>query len=182
MKMMIQKSSSKRKLKNPMGFTLVEALVTMIIFLMVIGGLYSTLLVGESSWQNNSTKIELQQEMRKAMEWMRYELQQAGNASITTVPADGTWYTSISFKIPSGVTGGALVWGSNAIVFSKSGTRLIRTSAATTKTLANNLYSVQFRRQAASSNLLEVALVGRKTPIKGEEIEYPLDFDVKLRN
>ena len=60
---------------NKQGFSLVETMVTVFIFVILAGGLYATLQVGDSSWQTNQTKVELQQELRKAIDWMKDEFE-----------------------------------------------------------------------------------------------------------
>jgi prepilin-type N-terminal cleavage/methylation domain-containing protein len=170
------------KLISRQGFSLMETMVTMLIFSFVAGALYAAAAIGEVSWQANKVRVEVSQELRKAMGWMEYELQQAGDSSIVDVPADGAWYTTMTFKIPDGVENGDIHWGENTIQFILSGTDLHRIEAGTDKTLAQNIVSLQFRRQAASANILEVALQSQKNTVKGETLTADLNFEVQLRN
>ena len=167
------------------GFTLVESIVTVFIFAMILSGVYATLAVGDDSWQTNKTKIELQQEARKAMEYMINDLRQAGDASITNVPANNTWYSTITFKIPSGVSSGSITWNNNSIVLAKGGTgnsQLIRTYAGNPKILAQNLQSIQFRRQSTSPDILEVSIQEQGVTAKNRTLTYTLNFSLQLRN
>ena len=167
-----------------------ETLVVMLIFSMVAGSLYATVAVGETSWQVNKTKIEVYQELRKAMDWMKYELQQAGDSSIVDVPADGVTCpcTVITFKIPdpvSPIVAGDINWSANTIQFALGGadeTDLQRTEAGVTRTLATNIQSLTFTRQVASSNILEVSVQAQKDTVKGIPLTSQLDFEVQLRN
>ena len=116
---------------------------------------------------------------------MKYDLYQAGPSSIANVPADGNWYTTITFKIPTGVTNGSIAWDNNFIQFSRGGTNSIelrRTYAGVTKLLASNMSSLQFRRQVASPDVLEVSMAAQKQTVKQKTINYQLDFQVELRN
>ncbi len=159
-----------------------EIMVTILVFSILMTGLYTALRAGDESWETNKTRMELQQDLRKAMEWMKYELTEAGDTSITNVLANGNWFTSIVFKIPTGVSNGAIAWDANTITFQISANQLQRVYNGTTKILANNITSLQFRRQAATSDILEVALTAQKTTVKGKTVTRQLTFEVQLRN
>jgi len=77
-------------------------MMTILIFSIILAGIYSTSLAGDTLWQTNNVRIELQQE-QESHGSMINELRQAGDSTITNVPHDGTWYSTITFKIPSGV-------------------------------------------------------------------------------
>ena len=173
------------KHKNNKGISLVEALVTVVIFSFIAGGIYATVVVGQDSWEHNKVSTELHQGLRAGMEWMKYDLQQAGSSSISNVPADDAWKTSISFKKPTGVSNGMIIWDTNATQFVKGGSnndQLQRIYNGTTKVLANNISSLQFRRQSSSSNILEVQIVVQKQTATRHTIQDQLNFEVKLRN
>ena len=144
------------------------------------------LLSGSESWQINSTKVEVQQEARKAGDWIKQELIQSGASTITNVPANGTWYTTITFKTAIGTSGGSISWSANTIQYSivaaGTGRRLVRTSGGTTRVLAVSMQSLQFRRQAATPNVVEVNLQARKLTPKGTTLTNNSNFKVKMRN
>lgn len=173
------------KILNKKGISLVEVLVTLAIFSMMSASLYAAMSVGQNSWETNRVHIELQQEMRKAMEAMINDLRQASNSSIINVPADNQWYPTITFRKPTGVTSGSIVWDANTLQFVKGGTdsdQLLRVYNGTTKIMCQYLDSMQFRRQSMSSNTLEVVLRAEDTTTKGVVIGYDLSFNVELRN
>lgn len=182
---MLKKSHSINKCRSARGVTLVEMMMAMMIFLLLSGGVYAALQTGERSWNVNDVRIRMQQELRKAMDGMINDLREAGSSSILNVPANGTWYTSITFQVPTGVTAGSLVWNGNNITFAKGGsgaTQLLRTQGAQTSILAQNVQTLQFRRQAASPEELEISMLARRSTINGDPIDYRLDFKVQLRN
>lgn len=170
---------------NKNGTSLMEALVTVLIFVMIIGGVYASASVGESSWQTNSTKMELQQDLRKAMSWMKYELRQAGPSSIVDVPSDGVSQSDITFKIPSTVSGGSIVWETDTIRFLLGGAQnnqLQKIKGGTTSILANDISTLSFTRYPAAPNVLEVSMLAQKETIKGIMISSNLNFKLQLRN
>jgi prepilin-type N-terminal cleavage/methylation domain-containing protein len=173
-----------RRFKSESGMSLVEVMVTVVIFSFVLGAIYTVLNTGEAAWETNKTRIELQQETRKAMDWMINDLRQAGNSSIVDVPADGlTTHHQITFKTPSTVTNGTIQWNASSIVFALNGTNLRRTlGAGTPKIIAQNISSVTFRRQATSSNIVEITITSQKTSAKGLVVQYPFSFNVRIRN
>jgi len=170
---------------NNRGMTMTEVMVTTLIFSFIIAGLYAAGAVGQNNWDVNDVQIGLQQELRKAMEWMINDLRQAGNASIVDVPADGNWYTTITFKTPSGVTGGSIDWNANSIQFvlgGSSSNQLQRLEASQTKIIAQNIQTLQFRRLTTSPDILEVNMLAQNSTVKGTQVDYQLDFEIQLRN
>lgn len=172
-----------RTIRNNHAFSLAEMVVAVLLFMILIAGIYTTGFVGDAFWQVNKVRVALQQEVRKGMEWMIHDLREAGDISIVDVPADGVWYDAITFKVPSGVSGGVTVWGDD-IVFEldETATALERAQSGVTKTIARNIESVQFRRLAASPDILEVVLSAQESTPRGETIDYQLTFEVQLRN
>ena len=63
-------------------------------------------------------RISSRNELRKAMDWMIEDLRQSGTAgTVMNVPADGTWYGSVTFRTPVGVSGNDIVWSSGTIQY-----------------------------------------------------------------
>ncbi|MBM3252423.1 MAG: hypothetical protein FJZ11_06590 [Candidatus Omnitrophica bacterium] len=60
------------------AFTLFEILVVCAILIFLIGGIIAVLAIGQSTWQNTETHIELQQDLRKAMMRLTKELRESG--------------------------------------------------------------------------------------------------------
>ena len=165
------------------GFTLVESVVTIAIFSLIAAGIYATMVAGDNSWNLNSIQIEVQQELRKAMSGMKDDLMQSGSTAINDVPADGTWYTSITFYRSDGVSGGKILWNSDTTQFLLSGNQLQSIEGSTTKVIAQNIQSLQFRRLTSAPEMVEVTLQAQKSGLKGGgAVTDSLDFKVKLRN
>ena len=179
-----------RFLKRRQGFTLVEMMVTVAIFSFILGICYTLFISGSNSWETNSVRVELQQELRKAMDWITQDLRQAGSASITNGPVDpvdGTPYPSITFRKAAGVSGGNLVWDSSTTTYSlggTGGTQLLRqVSGQTASVIAQNIQSLQFSRQVSTSNIVDVSLQARKTTLREKRpIQASLTLRIYLRN
>ncbi|MFH1655612.1 MAG: hypothetical protein ABH954_03270 [Candidatus Omnitrophota bacterium] len=60
------------------SFSLIELLVVCGILVFIIGGIITVLSVGQTTWQQTETHIELQQDLRKAMVRVTRELRESG--------------------------------------------------------------------------------------------------------
>lgn len=179
-------------LKDRRAFTLVEALVTVIVFSVILGACYAVLMSGSDSWEANSVRVELQQELRKGMDWILNDLRQAGSASVSDVPANGTWYTSITFRKSNGVSSGVISWAADTTKYLLGGsdsTQLQRqVGSQTPAVIAQNISTLQFRRLASAPNVVEVNLQAQKKTLRGKNmtgktaITANLSFKVHLRN
>lgn len=171
--------------KKDLGLTLVEIIITLFILLLLIGAILTVLTTGRISWQIGDVRIELQQELRKGMDWITEELRQGGSSTISDVPADGSWYDTITFRKPEGVIDGNIVWEDEEIQYllgGLNGRQLLRKVGDEERVLANNILSFQVRRKPLTPDIVEIALQSEKRTIRGHLIELDLNFQLKLRN
>jgi len=169
---------------NRSGFTLIEALVTVILFLFIYGACTLILLSGTDAWQIRSVNVELRQELRKAMEKIKDDLSQSGASAITGVPADDTWHTTMTFQTAVGVSSGIIQWGV-PIQYVLGGTdanQIHRVQGIQDHVVAHDILSMEFRRSSASPDMTEIALQARKNTLKGRQLTESLTFQVQLRN
>ena len=167
------------------GITLIEAIVTIAIFSMIFGACLQVLLAGTDSWQTSDVKVRLQQDLRKGMEKIKDDISQSGASVITNVPADGTTFHTITFKKATGISSGSITWDANTVNYVKGGTgstQLLRTYNGSSRVVANNISSVDFRRVSASSNIVQVTLNGQLNSVRGHTLTDSLSFNVQLRN
>ncbi len=94
-------------LKKNRGFTLVELMISLVLGLVVIGGVISVLLANQQSYRTNQALAEVQDSSRTAFEFLARDIRQAGgtpcgNASsriVNTVIGGGTglldWSTAL---------------------------------------------------------------------------------------
>lgn len=168
------------------GFTLVEVMATALIFAVVAGACFVALNSGMRSWRVNNAQVELQQELRKAMDWMIEDLRQSGTSGTAmNVPADGTWYGSVTFRIAVGVSGSDVVWSSGTIRYALGGTdshTLQRTTSAGFQVIAQGIETLSLRRQAATPHIIEIRLTAKKDTPAGGVLRAATAFKVRLRN
>lgn len=171
--------------QNQRGMTLAEILLVTALFSVLMGACLMVLLSGSASWQTNSVQVQLQQELRISIEWIKEDLMESGSSVITDVPPDGNWYNTITFKVSNGVSGGNIVWSSQAIQYLLGGAdsnQLQRKVGAQVKIIAQNIQALHFRRQVATPNLVEISLTAQKNTTEGRLMTTTVPFEVKLRN
>lgn len=81
------------KIQNQFGFSLVELLVAMGLLVILLAGVFGILSVSVSSWMQGSSKTEVQQVARQAMDSMVREIQYA--SSITRNNATSLTITTV---------------------------------------------------------------------------------------
>jgi len=158
------------------GFTLIESMITVAIFTFIVGGIYAVMIAGDRSWDENSVQVEIQQELRKAMNGIQYDLMQSGPSAISDLQSN-----SITFQKSNGASGGKISWSSDTIQFLLSGTQLQKIVGSETKVIAYDISSLTFSQP--SSNMIEISLTTQKCCTKGEKtVSDSLNFKVYLRN
>ena len=166
------------------GFSLIEFMIVLLIFSIIMGSVFSVMTVSKTSWYSGSTQIEVQQETRRGMDRMVKELRQTNPTKITGVPANGTPYNSISFRLSVVDANGNTTW-SSTINYSLGGLnnqQILRTENSQQEVLANNIINLQFERSVSTSNVLEINLLSQKSIILGHNIGTSLTSQIKLRN
>ncbi len=194
-KYFIEKFRIFERLSNNKGVTLAEIMVTMLIFSVISIALFTTSMVGENSWQVNQARTEVIQELRKSMDAMNYDLIETGSSAISNVlpdsdsspyedtAEDDDWYSSITFQLPAGISGGTLQWGSDNIQFIVNGSnQLVRVTSSGTRVIAQNITSLGFYRSSSNSDMIQIALTAQKTTTRGMDIQLEVNFSVKMRN
>ena len=93
-------------MRQTQGFTLVELLVTTLIFTVVLAGLYAALLAGQSAWSTTDTQIRLQEGLRGTLQRVAAELEESGsdkNGVMQVTISDNTGTNSsdiLTFSVP----------------------------------------------------------------------------------
>jgi len=88
------------------GFTLVETLVSVLIFSLMAGGFFIILSGGQSTWHVTDISIRIQQDLRQALSRVTKELHESGfdhNGTCQVTLLDGAGFNSsdiLRFKVP----------------------------------------------------------------------------------
>jgi len=149
------------------GLTLVEILISMLIFSFIMAGIFGILNIGNSTWSRDMALLELQQNTRLALSGMISEIRQAN-----VLPAAGT---SITFTMPSDIAVNPIIYRRDAAT-----NQIIREHpAGVTKVIANNIYSLNFT--PIGTKVVKIDIIARKT-IGNNVIDFPMSEQVRLRN
>jgi len=175
------------------GFSFVELMVVTGIMALVSGMLVVALRMGQQSWQVEQARMTVSMELRRGLDAMSRELASSQSGQLVGVPADGTWYTSLTFRVPQDLNGdgtvldanGALEW-SPPVVYAlggTGGTQILRIQNNATRVLANGATTLRFRRQAATPNILEISMTVLRGVNTGDFTNQgTLNTQVRLRN
>lgn len=184
-------------MKPVRGFSLIELMTVIAIFVFLIGVILGFINFSNMSWQSGSSKMTVNQELRRGMEAMGRDLSQA-KASTISIPPGGS-SNSISFQMARDLNGdgsislsGGILEGlqpadpyiTYSLVFNVAAGfgQLIRTSSGSTSVLANYLTGLQFNRDMSSQNIIYISLSGEKSSISGHQAEGSLSGRLILRN
>ncbi|MCM8757682.1 MAG: prepilin-type N-terminal cleavage/methylation domain-containing protein [Candidatus Omnitrophica bacterium] len=127
------------------SFTLVEMLISVAIFLGLSSAVYAILNVGYQLYQRDLTNLELQQNLRRAMERILDELREASPNSINISQLDDNNYriSFINYKE------GSLVYQKDLgdLNMDTHTDQIIRQSSSGITVLANNVSYLKFTKQ-----------------------------------
>jgi len=159
-------------MKTKMGFTLIELMVSTAIAVGIGAVITMTLKMNQQSWEVSDAYLTSSLQLRMAAETLSQDLV-AAKSSTLSIPADGTWYNAISFQVPMDMNGdGVVVDGGGTLELSPvlsfslagtEGTAVVRSVDGTpNRVVANGVSALQFRRQAATPQVVEIQLTVRR--------------------
>ncbi len=185
------------------GVTLVEVLVAIFISMVIFSALFMVLNMGELQNRMGSTRIDVQQEVRRAMDWMVKDLRQTQGARISVINASGgpdTFETlgpaevfeapefpvCIAF-VPGTGSGTGITWSPYTITydFDAANYTATRTDSGTGQVHSfKNIGDLVFTK--IGTYTLQIDISGQKVArsgLGGEIIQYyNLSEEVRLRN
>jgi hypothetical protein len=172
------------------GFSLVEILITVLLFTLVFMATFAVLTAGKNSWYVGDVEVEINQEMRKGLLVMNRQLRQSRSSVITGVLPNGSYYSSITFKVPEDTDNdgdvidalGNMEW-SNDITYSlNASNQIIRTFSGNTTILANSISNLQFRRPAGNPDVVQIYLTAQKATVLGRTLTSDIMSSIRMRN
>lgn len=157
-------------MKRTSGFTLIEMMVATSAALVIALVITQMVKMNQQSWEVSDAYLSSSLELRRAAEAIGRELVAAKNSTLS-IPADGTWYNTVSFQVPKDMDGnGVVVYAdgtlelSDPIVYSlggggHSGDQVIRSQANHgDRVIADGVSALQFRRNVANPELVEISM------------------------
>jgi type II secretory pathway pseudopilin PulG len=170
------------------GFSLIEILISSVILIIIFAGVFFVLNAGDQSWNAGTGSLDLQQQVRQAMDGMSKELRQARHGSIIIEPDA----RSINFTVPINITTNPPTYSSVINYYlNATSSQLERLHPLNTapKILANDISDLSFCCQGGSgcsdcqnSTLLQVQVNGTKTVRQRVLTPFNLTQQVRLRN
>lgn len=149
------------------GYTLVEVLITCVIFTLILESVYTTLWVGQKAWKNYSENVLLKENVRRAMVGMSNELREAKNISI--IKDEHEHSITVNFDTAS-VSTVSYSWsetGENAY-------KIIRKNYDNSRILASNITYLSFDQPQDNEIIIDVAA--------GKDKKYDLQEKIALRS
>lgn len=171
------------------GLSLVEVMVTVLIFSLIFAALFMILTGDQASWYTGDVQIELNQEIRKALLTINRELRQTRSSVISGVPADGNDYNSITFRVPEDIDGdgdvisatGSMEWSDDINYSLNANNQIVRLTTSGSSILANNISVLQFSRP--DPDIIEIGIKAQKTTVLGRTLEtWTVVSSLKMRN
>lgn len=158
-------------MKRKLGFTLVEVLVSVAITSMAVVVIFTLFNQGDALFQQEIVLLDLQQQVRLAMDGMSREIRQAtplANVSITGAPGNNT----IQFSVINATQ--------NVTYFLNASNQIIRQHPpAADKILAHFIGNLTF---SLNANVVSLGINATKTDNKGRLLLFSLNQKVRLRN
>ena len=151
------------------GISMVEFLVGVLIFSIMMTGVYTAFQAGNRSWSTYENNVALQRDARGAILVMVPELREASGVTITQSSGN----TTISFSTDT--------LGAISYAWSNSGgsaNKIIRTVGASTRTLASNISALSFTNLTTA---ILIDLTSTRTPTMGAAASFSLKEKVVLR-
>ncbi len=149
------------------AFTLVELLVSVLIFSLILGGILGVLRMADISWDSTLGILGLVQEVRQGMDGMTREARQ----SSFNRAAVGNNGARLDFFIPSSAA---------VISYYVRNNQLVREHpAGVIKVLAKNVSQINF---TSTPSMLEILITVNKTTIRNRALSYSSLQHVKWRN
>ncbi|MBF0504425.1 MAG: prepilin-type N-terminal cleavage/methylation domain-containing protein [Candidatus Omnitrophica bacterium] len=152
--------------KQQHGYTLVEVLMTCVIFVLILESIYTTLWLGQKTWSDYSDNVQLKQNVRWAMVSMSDELREAKNIFI--IKDEEKHSITVEFERPAvGLV--SYHWaqtGENAY-------KIIRKNYDHSRVLASYITYLSFDQPLDSEIIIEIA--------DGKDKKYDLKEKIALR-
>lgn len=185
-------------MKKSRGFSVLELFIAITLFIVIMGALFLVISPSIDSFQLSSAQLDLESEVRRAIDTMTSELMQTRIAKITEGPvnADNINYNAIRFAVPYDIDTDGDIINDNQVMewsdaspanwtvrYSLVGSQIIRSAGdGLNPVLANNISSLTFRRPSYNPNTIEINISAQKSTSKNRSVQVSLSSLIKMRN
>ncbi len=159
------------KIDTRQGISLVEVMMTTLLSVSILAGIYATFIAGDRAWRYHADSIMIRQQVRMALLVLTNELREASGALVVKVEAPPG--VRLNFLKPSAGQISYL-WNSSG----KDANKLIRQDSLGTRVIANNISSVDYVI-TDDSILIDISATSR--PKIGQPMNLNLREQVALR-
>lgn len=159
------------KIDTRQGISLVEVMVTTLLSVSILAGIYATFIVGERAWRYYVDSIMVRQQVRMAMLVLTNELREARGALI------------VKEEVPPGVRLNFLKPSAGQISYLWNGSgedanKLIRQDSSGTRVIASNISSVNY---VLTGDLIFIDISATSKPKIGQPMDLNLKEQVAFR-
>ncbi|PIQ89018.1 MAG: hypothetical protein COV72_05085 [Candidatus Omnitrophica bacterium CG11_big_fil_rev_8_21_14_0_20_42_13] len=184
------------------AFSIIELVVAVAIFSIILTVVFALLTGGQKAFDVGNIQIEVEQEARRALDYIVKELRQTRSNKVSGI-SEGVNASSITFEIPwdandngTVIEGGGIEWSDDpggkrigTITYSLSGDQIVRTLSLSGEqsVLANKVATLNFN-WPAGTDIIEIYITAEKYAFKGftspgdEKVSITLNTQVRLRN
>lgn len=159
------------RINTRQGVSLVEVMMTTLLSVSILAGIYATFIVGERAWRYYADSIMIRQQVRMALLVLTNELREAGGALV--VKEEDPPGVRLNFLKPSA--------GQISYIWNGSGEdadKLIRRDDLGTRIIANNISSVDY---VITDESILVDISATSKPKIGQPMDLNLKEQVALR-
>lgn len=170
-----------RVIKNERGFSLLEMMVTLVIFsilTIIAGQVFDT---SQESMDWNYNQMTLQTNMRRVLDTMAKEIREASPSSPIPITSG---VNSLSFQIPAVVQTDGTVTSWTTVTYGLGANNTVqRTTASGVQTIGANVTAMTFTYPVAGRpNTVQIQVAGSLTTVKTRVINSTVTGEVVLRN
>jgi len=158
------------------GLSLIEILISTLILGIIVAGIFAVLNIADMTWNSDMGLLEIQQQVRQAIDGMIREIRQCRPQDIT-IKDEGS---RVDFLVPD---------ISNSISYYILNNQILREHpAGTQKILANDITDLKFCcvggiscTDCLNAGILQIRIRADKT-VKGRPLSFSLKEQTRLRN
>ena len=159
------------KINTRQGISLVEVMMTTLLSVSILAGIYATFIMGDRAWRYFADSIMIKQQVRMALLVLTNELREAGGALV--VKAEDPPSVRLNFLKPSAGQISYL-WDSSG----KDANKLIRQDDLGSRIIASNISSLDY---VITDDSIFIDISATSKPKIGQPMDLNLKEQVALR-